>query len=619
MCGISGKIYFDKRRIKRSDLQKMASTISHRGPDATGFFINNEQNLGFAHNRLAIIDLSTNANQPMNYLDRYTIVFNGEIYNYQEERNKLTNDGYKFNTNSDTEVILALYSKYQESCLKYLRGMFSFAIYDNHEQTLFIARDRIGKKPLKYFLKNNVFIFASELKAIISQEEVSKKVDPVAVQKFLLYGYVPAPLTGFSDIKKLEPGHYIKISIKRKSFEIKKYWEPLFREKLNLSEKEWSKRILETLMESTRLRMISDVPLGAFLSGGVDSSAVVAAMALNSKDPVKTFTIKYQNQKWSEEKWANLIVKRYQTDHTEILAKPTDIGNLPEIAYQYEEPFADNSAVVSFMVAKEAKKHVTVTLNGDGGDENFAGYPNRYIRLKRDIDFEFWINSLRPAAAAGIKVLSELHKNKILDRCKRFIEKSELPLYEKFVSYNQVFPVSEIIDMANPILKHTLTHKNMYKSVRDAFYRFKGKDLKDAGLKFDLLYFLPDQLLTKIDIACMSYGLEGRSPLLDQKMIELGCKIPFNLKIKNGETKYIFKKALEKIVPKENLYRPKMGFTLSLEDWFKGDLDKYYKDTVLNPKAQINEYIDMDKFNPDTNQKKWTILMLELWLKSYFE
>lgn len=589
MCGISGKIYFNKDTVTRYQLQKMASIISHRGPDDTGYYISKKGNVGFAHNRLSIIDLSKRANQPMGYMNRYVMVFNGEIYNFQEERNKLQNLGYKFKTTSDSEVILALYDKYKEKCLLKMRGMFAFAIYDTKEQQVFIARDRVGKKPLKYFLNDKCLIFASELKAILTQPEVKNVPDYIAIQKYLIYGYIPAPLTGFEGIKKLEPGHYMKVDIKNKKVITRKYWEPVFTEKLFLSEKEWSQKILDVLDESTRLRMISDVPVGAFLSGGVDSSAVVAAMALNSNDPIRTFTIKYKNKRWSEDKFAKIISKTYKTDHTEILAKPTNINNLPRIAYQYEEPFADNSALVSFMVCEEARKHVKVTLNGDGGDENFAGYPNRYNRLKRDVDLRFIINLIS-------KFPIKTGKSKI----DNFIQKSKDPIYKKFASYNRIF------------------HLDDYSLEKNIFDNFKGNESKDAGLKFDLRYFLSDQLLTKMDIASMAFGLETRSPLLDQNMIELGCKIPFNLKLKNGETKYIFKKALEKIVPKENLYRPKMGFTISLEDWFQGDLKGFYDKKVNSKKSKINNLVNTHNLEASSNQQKWSLLMLELWFEKYF-
>jgi asparagine synthase (glutamine-hydrolysing) len=606
MCGISGKARFSSGEVKPHEIKLMVKALEHRGPDDSGIFISKDKKVGLGNNRLAILDLSKNGHMPMTYLDRYVITFNGEIYNFEAERKKLVKLGYIFKSNSDTEVILALYDRYRSGCLKYLRGMFAFAIYDTHENTIFLARDRIGKKPLKYYFNSDLFIFASELKSILTQPEVKVNPDTLAIQKYFLYGYVPAPLTGFDNIKKLEPGHFIQINLSKKSFIKKSYWQPRFRHKLKLSEKDWSQKILDTLSESTKLRMISDVPVGAFLSGGVDSSAVVAMMALNSSQKIKTFTITFENEKYNEKRYADLIVKRYKTDHTEFLAKPTSIYNLPEIAAQYEEPFSDNSAVVSFLVSKMAKKHVTVVLNGDGGDENFAGYPNRYLRLKRDVDYGHWISKLRPLSALKIKKVT------------KFLDKSRLPLFERFASYNQVFSLSEILFMSKGQLNSMMTTNNLYRYVRNTFKNFRGRDLKDAGLKFDLQYFLPDQLLTKMDIASMRYSLEARSPLLDHKMIELACKIPFNLKVRGGETKYIFKKALEGIVPKQNLYRPKIGFTIPLEEWFKGNLNSYFKSKVLSRRSLLNNFIETKNINLDNEPKKWNLLMFELWLESYF-
>lgn len=628
MCGIAGKAYFGgKREVHPQELRLMVSKIVHRGPDDEGIFISKNRRVGLASCRLAIIDLSARGHQPMSYLGRYTITFNGEIYNFQSERSKLIKAGYKFHSESDTEVVLALYAKYGKKCLDHLRGMFAFAIYDEKEETLFIARDRIGKKPLKYLLTDSEIIFASELKAILALKGVTPNIDPVAIQKYLLYGYVPAPLTGFEGINKLEPGNYMFINLKRRTVTKNRYWQPMFNKKLHLSEKAWCKKIISELEESTNLRMISDVPIGAFLSGGVDSSAVVATMARLSDKPIKTFSVIFDDPKFSEERFADNIVRKYKTDHHKILARPTSVESLPEIAYQYEEPFADNSAVVSFMISKETAKYVKVALNGDGGDENFAGYPNRYLRLMRDVDYAHWIERIRPAAAVGIKALKSISNKPGLDKYQRFLEKSKLPLFEKFTSYNQIFSLDEINKIASDAIKQTMTSESLYKSVRRCFEMFNGRDLKDAGLKFDLLYFLPDQLLTKIDIATMRYSLEARSPLLDHKMIELAGKVPFNLKVKHGETKYIFKKALESIVPKENLYRPKVGFTIPLDVWFKGKLNPYAKSILLSKNSLIKEYVNTDKIkqminsqnsNEDFGPRIWSLMMLELWLRSYF-
>jgi len=616
MCGIAGIAYFQKgKKVFSEEIKLMTDEIIHRGPDDSGVFISKNQQVGLGNRRLAVIDLSIKGHQPMTFNNRYTIVFNGEIYNYQKEKIKLIKDGYKFQSDSDTEVILALYSKYKKECVKYLRGMFAFAIYDNVENTIFLARDRIGKKPLKYSVDDSRIVFASELKAILKIKGIKKEIDPVSIQKFLLYRYTPAPMTGFVGINKLEPGNYIYINLDRKTVEKKRYWVPKFKNKLNLTEKEWSKKILSTLEDSTKIRMISDVPVGAFLSGGVDSSAVVAMMSRISTKPIQTFTVTFDDPKYSEKKYADNIVKMYKTEHHEILAKPSSVEILPEIAKYYEEPFADNSSVVSFLVSKETKKYVTVALNGDGGDETFAGYPNRYLRLKRDVDYANWISTARPLAALKI------------NRISKFLEKSKLPLYEKFTSYNQIFSIDEIQSMVTNKIFKTFSTKPPYQNVRNIFEMFTGKDIKDAGLKFDLMYFLPDQLLTKMDIASMRYSLETRSPLLDHKMIELTGKIPFNLKVKNGETKYIFKKALEGIVPNENLYRSKVGFTIPLNSWFKGKLNSYAESLLLSNNSRIKEFINMDYIKPiikseninkDFGQQIWTLMMLEIWLKSYF-
>lgn len=627
MCGIAGKVYFDKRSVTSGQLKLMSNKILHRGPDDEGTFISRDRKVGLVNRRLAIIDLSSKGHQPMTFKNRFVITYNGEIYNFQEERRNLEKMGYRFKSNSDTEVLLALYEKHGKECLTRLRGMFAFAIYDDKEKTLFLARDRIGKKPLKYFWGGNVLIFASELKAILTQPEIKKEIDYEAIQSYLVYGYAPAPLTGFVGIKKLPPGHFMMIDQRSKNFYLKRYWEPVFKNKLVLSERAWCNKILETLEEATKLRMIADVPIGAFVSGGVDSSAVTYAMSKFSAKPINTFTITFEDKKWSEANYANNLVKKFKTNHHVLLAKPESVEILPELAYQYEEPFADASNVITYMVSRLAKKYVTVILNGDGGDELFAGYPNRYFRLKRDVDFYKWINTLRPAAAMSLKALGKISKNALIKRSQNFFEKSKLPLYERFASYNQIFSFDEILQMSKGALAKINQKQNPYDIVEDCFRLFKGRDLKDAGLKFDLLYWLPDDLLTKVDIASMAASLEARSPFLDHKMIELAGKIPYNLKVKKGESKYILKKALEKVVPKENLYRPKMGFGIPLHIWFSGKLKSYATSILLSKKSKVKELIREDTIESmlklhseqsDFGPRLWALLSLELWMKEYF-
>ncbi len=628
MCGIAGRINFSNKAIIESDIVVMTDKIAHRGPDDAGVYISNNRQVGLGNRRLAVIDLSEKGHQPMSYKNRYWITTNGEIYNFQNEKRKLIQSGYKFNSDCDTEVILALYDKYGVKCLDFLRGMFAFCIYDAKENTVFLARDRIGVKPLKYYQDDNCLIFSSELKAILTQPEVKKIPDYKAIQMYLAYGYVPAPLTGFLNINKLEPGNYIFIDLNTQKRKQVRYWEPIFKEKLKLSEKEWCDKILSTLEESTNLRMVSDVPVGAFLSGGVDSSAVVACMANLSKKPIKTFTISFKDADLNEALYAKKIADIYKTDHNEIMASPTSTDILPDLAYMYEEPFSDASNVVTHMVSKLARQHVTVVLNGDGGDENFAGYPNRYFRLKRDIDYNYWISNLRPLALSALKALEKVSAAGSISKGTKFLEKSKLPLYRKFMSYNQIFSSEEIINLTKGKLEEYDFSEIIYDPLIKCFDMFNGRDLKDAGLKFDLLYFLPDLLLAKVDIASMAVSLEARSPFLDHNMIDLAAKIPFNLKVKNGESKYILKKAMEVIVPKENLYRTKMGFTIPLHKWFKGDLNPYAKSVLLAKNSHIKELIDTDRVKEmlednnrteDFGPRLWSLLSLELWFKAYFD
>ncbi|MEK9173859.1 MAG: asparagine synthase (glutamine-hydrolyzing), partial [Patescibacteria group bacterium] len=320
----------------------------------------------------------------MRYLDRYEIVFNGEIYNFQEKRAELVTKGYSFVSQSDTEVILALYAEYGKNCVDHLRGMFAFTIYDEQDQTLFCARDRVGKKPFKYYLDDKVFLFGSELKAILTQPEYDRSPDYEAIHHYLTLQYVPAPLTGFRGIKKLEPAHHLFINLKTREIEKKRYWKLDYSTKWNLSEKSWKQKILEKLDESVRLRMISDVPLGAFLSGGIDSSAVVALMAKNSSSPIKTFSIGFKEDAYNELPYARMVAEKFKTHHTEFVVEPDAIELLPLLVRQYEEPFADSSALPTYLVSKLTREHVTVALNGDGGDENFVGY-SRYSAFQISI------------------------------------------------------------------------------------------------------------------------------------------------------------------------------------------------------------------------------------------
>lgn len=623
MCGIAGKVSLKQSCITQNELNKMSLSIHHRGPDDEGTYISPDSKVGLVSRRLAIIDLSKKGHQPMNYQKRYWITFNGEIYNFQELRRTLLKKGYKFNSNTDTEVILALFDLYKTKCLEKLRGMYAFAIYDPMEQILFLARDRVGKKPLKYYFKDDTFIFSSELKAIVTQKEVLKEIDLLSVHNFLTYGFVHAPNTGFKNINKLEPGHYLILNIHKKTLTKVKYWEPDFSQKLKLSEDEWSQRIIEELTEATRLRMIADVPVGAFLSGGVDSSAVVAVMAGLSNKPIKTFTIGFKEKDYDETKYAQNIVDLYHTDHTILTVDPENIEILPDLVYQYEEPYADSSAIITYLVSKIARKHVTVILNGDGGDENFAGY-DRYSKFKRDNIMDKIPQSIK---SFGEKITNR-NKGHLISRANRFIKKSRSLLSERFVSYNSIF---ENDAKKNLYSKHFIDITNRYDSnkiMELLFSKALVTDPLDKALWADITTYFPEDLLVKVDIASMAVSLEARSPFADYKMVNLAAQIPYNLKVKGKDSyKYILKKSLEKIVPMENLYRKKMGFSIPLSHWFSGKINSYTSSILLSKNAktkdlfnqsEIKSMLSNHSLETDYGSKLWSLLTLELWMQQYF-
>lgn len=629
MCGITGKIYFSDQVVNESAILAMNEKIQHRGPDDGGAYISPDKKVGLGHRRLSIIDLSPLGHQPMNYMDRYWIVFNGEIYNFQEKKTELEKDGYVFKSHSDTEVILVLYDKFGKKCLEHLRGMFSFAIYDEKEKTIFCVRDRVGKKPFKYYLNEDVFIFASELKAILTQEDYKKETDYVAIHHYLTLQYCPAPLTGFKDIKKLEPAHYLFVDLKTKKVEKERYWKLDYSQKLDLSEDEWKKRIMKKLEESVKLRMISDVPLGAFLSGGIDSSAVVALMSKLSKEPVKTFSIGFKEEKYNELKYAKIVAEKFKTDHTEFIVEPHAIELLPMLVRQYEEPYADSSALPTYYVSKMTRDFVTVALNGDGGDENFGGY-GRYSVQK----FSLWYDKIMPIHKYFIlpisKFLAKNIKTTFFDQVYTFAKTVSEKYTYRYVNYLRYFSNEMKDEIYTDNFKQKISTVDSFNIVAEKFNKAGTKDKMDQCLYADFSTYLPDDLLVKVDIDSMAVSLEGRSPFLDHEFLELTAKIPFNLKLKRlNNKKYILKEALRDFVPDEVMFRPKMGLSVPIDVWFRGELKKYAHEMLLSDNA-----IDRNIFKKEAIQKLldehvntkishayriWALITLELWFQEYFD
>lgn len=629
MCGIAGKISLTNKEISTTEIEQMTNAIKHRGPDDGGSYISPDRKVGLGHRRLSIIDLSPLGHQPMRYMDRYEIVFNGEIYNFQEKRAMLEKEGYVFSSHSDTEVILALYDKYHEECLEHLRGMFAFAIYDERNHTLFAARDRVGKKPFKYFFDGNVFIFASELKAILTQPEYHREPDYEAIHHYLTLQYVPAPLTGFKDLKKLEPANSLTLNLRTGTLEKKRYWKLDYSKKWELSEDEWKKRIIEKLDESTKLRMVADVPLGAFLSGGIDSSAVVAMMARHSSKPIKTFSIGFKEAKYNELPYARMIADRFKTDHTEFIVEPHAIELLPMLVQQYEEPYADSSALPTYYVSKLTRDHVTVALNGDGGDENFAGY-GRYSVHKFALAYDRLMILHKTLTLPSVSLAAKTIQTTFLDRAQRFAESLSKPYNYRYVDYICYFTNRMKDEIYTDEFREKMKTIDSYHIVSNQFKESGSKNRIEQAVYADFTTYLPDDLLPKVDIDTMSVALEGRSPFFDHEMLELTAKIPFQLKLKGlNNKKYILKEALRNIIPDEVMFRRKMGFSIPVHNWFRNELKDYAYQILLSEKSFTRSIFKkesvkrlLDKHcstNVNLGYHIWALITLELWFQEYFD
>ena len=629
MCGIAGKISLTEKCVSTDEVERMNDAIRHRGPDDGGTYISPDGKVGLGQRRLSIIDLSPLGHQPMRYLDRYEIVFNGEVYNFDEKRDMLEKEGYTFKSHSDTEVILALYDKYKEGCLEHLRGMFAFAIYDERERTLFAARDRIGKKPFKYYFDGKTFLFASELKAILTQPEYVKEPDYVAIHHYLTLQYVPAPLTGFKDLKKLEAAHSLTLDLKTGTLEKRRYWKLDYSKKLDLSEEEWKKRILAKLEESVKLRMIADVPIGAFLSGGVDSSAIVGLMSKLSKSPIKTFSIGFNEERYNELPYARMIAKRFKTDHTEFIVKPDAIEVLPMLVRQYEEPYADSSSLPTYYVSKMTREHVTVALNGDGGDENFGGY-NSYALQKMTLLYDR-IGFLHKLLVLPIsKMMMEMTGSDFFAKAYKFAKSLSEKPSRRFTNYMCHFNNEMKADLYTDRFKSLTKGMDSFDILPKKAMESGVKDRMDQTFYTDINTYLTDDLMVKVDIASMAVALEGRSPFLDHEFMELTAKIPSHLKLKGlNRKKYILKEALRGFIPDEILFRKKMGFGIPLDLWFRGELKAYAYDTLLSEKAigrglfkkhEVKKILDTHT-QTEVSQAYiiWNLLVLELWFREYFD
>lgn len=627
MCGIVGFAYEEKRPAEREILEKMNHAILHRGPDEDGFFL--KDNVALAMRRLAIIDLA-GGQQPIFNSDRTkAIVFNGEIYNYQALRKELIENGHKFYTNSDTEVIIHLYEKHGVDCLQYLRGMFAFAIWDDVEKSLFIARDRVGKKPLLYSHQSNGdLIFGSEFKALLQHPSVSREVDCEAIHHYLTFICIPAPMSGFKKIRKLEPGHWLLW--KNGKIETQRYWSLDYSKKIKLSEEDAIEETIRILREATRLRMISEVPLGAFLSGGVDSSTIVALMTQESERPIKTFSIGFEEQDYSELKYAKKVADHLGAEYNEFIVKPNALEVLPALIEHYGEPYADPSALATYYVSRETRQFVTVALNGDGGDESFAGY-DRHFAMKISEKYHLLPQFLRKnliESAVSLVPSSTDFRNKFT-RVKRFLQAASLPRERRYTRWMSNFDWADKRDLYTNDFSNKVGFIDSAKIVDKFINEHPHYGILDATLHTDIQTYLPNDLLVKVDIASMAVSLEARSPFLDHKVMEFAASLPDSLKLKGRETKYLLKKVASRMVPSEVIYRQKMGFAVPISHWFRGEMSDYITEILLSKTAQergmfnssyVRKLLSVHKANEQDNSwKLWTLLMLELWFRSFID
>lgn len=630
MCGIVGIVQQENRVVDASLLVRMSDCLRHRGPDDDGHYVNGSVGLGMR--RLAIIDLA-GGHQPIHNEDKTVwIVFNGEIYNYQELREQLEKLGHQFYTDSDTEAIVHAYEQYGAECPAHLRGMFAFAIWDERRAELLLARDRVGKKPLLYALVNGELIFASEFSALLLHPSISRQIRPEAIHHYLSFMCVPAPLTVYQQISKLEPGHTLRFRPSSGTVKLTRYWQPCFTKKINVSEEEAGERAIAVLRDAVRVRLMSEVPLGAFLSGGIDSSAVVALMSEHSAKPIKTFSIGFEEQDFSELHHARRIAEHVGADHHEFVVRPEALEVLPTLVEHYGEPYADSSAIPTYYVARETRQHVTVALNGDGGDECFAGY-ERYAAMRLAETYRRLPNLMRESLiehAVNLLPSSELKRSRVRS-FKRFIQAASLPSAERYLRWMSVFNTNAKNELYTDEFRRQITEEPEPRNILAPWFaqEVNGAGVVDAALLADTMTYLPNDLLVKVDIASMAVSLEARSPFLDHHVIEFAASLPERFKLRRLTTKYLLKRALRKLLPAENLNRRKMGFGVPIGHWLRGTLQQMLRETLLSEKALRRGYLkpatvtrlveDHTSGKQDYAPQLWTLLMLELWFERFID
>lgn len=569
----------------------MGDAIAHRGPDGEGFFV--ARNVGLVHRRLAIIDLAGGDQPIANEDESVQVVFNGEIYNYPELRQQLEAKGHTFRTNSDTEVLVHLYEEHGRDLVTHLRGMFAFALWDAKERQLLLARDHFGQKPLFVYRDHEKLVFGSELKAILAHPNIDRSIRPEAVEDYFTFGVIPGERCIFQQAKRVPPAHTLLVSADNfHTAEAQRYWQLSFDNEQPATDEEWLQRIDEKIKESVASHLIADVPVGAFLSGGLDSSAIVACLSEIVSDPVQTFSIGFQEKEFSELAHAEAVAKHFETLHREQIVTPDAVRDFDALVHFYDEPFADASAIPTMAVARMASRYVKVCLSGDGGDEAFGGYARYGHDLKEAQVRAMLPTWLRRMVLRPLSVIWP--KADWLPRPMRL--KSAL----QNLSMDPAAAYANTISACRVSMRKQLLGRDFYEQVYhhrpeaypEAGFLAGNRDALSGMLSADVNFFLPDDFLTKVDRASMAHGLEVRPPLIDVSLMELAASMPSNLKVRDGSKKWILKEIFESRLPDQLVHRRKQGFEIPVDDWLRGPLKEQVQDIVLQPGAPISQFIN---------------------------
>ncbi len=637
MCGITGAIWNDpEKALPEETLRRMTESLRHRGPDGEGEHAAEFQlrpgrdavpGVALGHRRLAVIDVA-GGRQPMANEDGTVwVVFNGEIYNYRELRRRLEGSGHRFRTDCDTETIVHLYEDEGPELLGHLNGMFAFAVWDSRRRQLLLARDRLGQKPLVYRRERGRLLFASELKGLLEVPGVPRDIDPQAVDEYLTYQYVPHPRTILQGINKLPPGHYAVFRDDR--LKVDRYWQPNFNREQQRPAEEYAEELREKLTSAVELRLQSDVPLGAFLSGGIDSTIIVGLMQKLRDEPVRTFSIGFPVAEYDETDYARTAAETFQTVHEEFQVEPDAIAILPKLVWHFDEPFADSSAVPTWYVSQLTREHVTVALTGDGGDELFMGYP-RYRAVSLASRFDRMPRVLRAVLAGRwwLKMPASPRQKCLRRRWKRFVEALHLPTERRYLDWISIFNERQRGELYRDEFVPQLVADPLA-FLAEAFRSAGRRDPVTAASLADLATYLPCDLMTKVDIASMAHGLECRQPFLDHRVVELAAVMPRKLKFRCGRGKRILTETFGDLLPRSILRRRKMGFGVPLDHWFRNELKDFAREVLLDSRAQDRGYFrpeavsrlleDHQQGRFDHSYRLWALLVLELWQREWVD